>query len=35
MLLERFADITPMQAPVRKDRLTLRGYSEMKLSLRA
>jgi cytochrome P450 len=33
MLLERFAGIEPAEPPVRKDRLTLRGYAEMKLSL--
>lgn len=33
MLLERFAGIEAAEPPVRKDRLTLRGYSEMKLSL--
>jgi len=33
MLLDRFAGIEPAEPPVRKDRLTLRGYAEMKLSL--
>lgn len=32
-LLSRFADITPAGSPVRKDRLTLRGYAEMKVTL--
>ncbi len=32
-LLSRCAGITPVEPPVRKDRLTLRGYAEMKVTL--
>jgi cytochrome P450 len=33
LLLERFPDIAPAGVPVRKDRITLRGYASMPVRL--